>query len=118
MEDGNPPPETNVIEGQPEVLYVQGVGNQGMVGQYPQTQAVVALVLSILGLVMCGLCTAIPGIIMAGSALKVTKQHPGHPDHGIAQAANIVGWITAIIWTLIILFYVFIFVVAIAAESA
>ena len=35
MEDGNPPPETNVIEGQPEVLYVQGVGNQGMVGQYP-----------------------------------------------------------------------------------
>tara|TARA_Y100000748_G_scaffold283213_1_gene264100 strand:- start:133 stop:489 length:357 start_codon:yes stop_codon:yes gene_type:complete len=118
MEDGNPAPETNVIEGQPEVLYVQGAGNQGMVGQYPQTQAVVALVLSILGLVMCGLCTAIPGIIMAGSALKVTKQHPGHPDHGIAQAANIVGWITAVIWTLIILFYVFIFVIAIAAEGA
>ena len=89
-----------------------------MVGQYPQTQAVVALVLSILGLVMCGLCTAVPGIIMAGSALKITKQHPGHPDHGIAQAANIVGWITAVIWTLIILFYVFIFVIAIAAEGA
>lgn len=118
MEDGNPPPETNVIEGQPEVLYVQGVGNQGMVGQYPQTQAVVALVLGIVGLMFCGLCTSIPGLIMAGSALKITKQHPGHPDHGIAQAANIVGWITTIIWTLIILFYVFIFVIAIAAETA
>ena len=118
MEDGNPPPETHVIEGQPEVLYVQGVGNQGMVGQYPQTQAVVALVLSIVGLMMCGLCTSIPGLIMAGSALKITKQHPGHPDHGIAQAANIVGWITTIIWTLIIIFYVFIFVIAIAAEGA
>ena len=55
---------------------------------------------------------------MAGSALKITKQHPGHPDHGIAQAANIVGWITTIIWTLIIIFYVFIFVIAIAAEGA
>ena len=74
MEDGNPPPETNVIEGQPEVLYVQGVGNQGMVGQYPQTQAVVALVLSVVGLMMCGLCTSIPGLIMAGSALKITKK--------------------------------------------
>ena len=67
---------------------------------------------------MCGLCTSIPGLIMAGSALKITKQHPGHPDHGIAQAANIVGWITTIIWTLIIIFYVFIFVIAIAAEGA
>ena len=118
MEDGNPPPETNIIEGQPEVLYVQGVGNQGMVGQYPQTQAVVALVLSIVGLMMCGLCTSIPGLIMASSALKITKQHPGHPDHGIAQAANIVGWITTVVWTLIIIFYVFVFVSAIAAEGA
>ena len=118
MEDDSSPPQTNVIEGQPEVLYVQGAGTPGVAGQYPQTQAVVALVLSIGGLVMCGLCTAIPGVIMAGSALQVTSSHPGHPDHGIAQAARIVGWICIGLWILLILFYAFIIIIAIAAESA
>ena len=118
MQSDNSSPQTNVIEGEPEVLYVQGVGNPGVVGQYPQTQAVVALVLSIVGLMMCGICTSIPGIIMASSALKVTKQNPGHPDHGIAQAANIVGWIATILWGLMIGFYFLMIVVVIAAEGA
>ena len=86
-------------------------------GQYPQTQAVVALVLSVVGLMMCGLCTAVPGVIMANTALGTTKQYPGHPDQGLAKAAQIVGWITIGLWIVIIGFYLLMFVVVIAAEA-
>ena len=86
-------------------------------GQYPQTQAVVALVLSVVGLMMCGLCTAVPGVIMANTALGTTKQYPGHPDQGLAKAAQIVGWITIGLWIVIIGFYLLMFVVVIVAEA-
>ena len=116
MEDGNTPPQTNVIEGQPEMVYVQGASNPGFGGQYQQTQAVVALVLSVVGLMMCGLCTAIPGVIMANSALQVTNSQPGHPDAGLAKGAQIVGWITIALWTAGILFYVFMIALVVAAS--
>jgi hypothetical protein len=64
-----------------------------MGGFYPQTQAVTALVLSILGVVGCGICTAVPGLILANGALQVTNSMPGHPDAQTAKAAQIVGWI-------------------------
>jgi len=117
------PPATNVISGeaqpasQAEVLYVQGMSNPMNVGQYPQTQATVALVLSVVGLMGFSCCTAIPGVIMASSALEITKQHPGHPDQGLAKAAQIVGWITIGLWIVIIGFYLLMFVVVIAAEA-
>ena len=118
-EDGTPP-VTNVISGeaqpasQAEVLYVQGMSNPMNVGQYPQTQAVVALVLSVLGLMGFSCCTAIPGVIMANSALEITKQNPGHPDQGLAKAGKIIGWITIVLWIAIIGFYLLLFVVAVA----
>jgi len=96
MVEASVPPETNVISGQAQpasqgdVVYVQGMNNPMNAGQYPQTQAVVALVLSVVGLMMCGLCTAVPGVIMANTALGTTKQYPGHPDQGLAKAAQIV----------------------------
>ena len=124
MNEEDAPPATNVIssgeaqpESQTEVLYVQGMSNPMNVGQYPQTQAVVALVLSVVGLMMCGLCTAVPGVIMANTALGTTKQYPGHPDQGLAKAAQIVGWITIGLWIVIIGFYLLMFVVVIAAEA-
>jgi len=86
-------------------------------GQYPQTQAVVALVLSVVGLMMCGLCTAVPGLIMANTALGTTKQYPGHPDQGLAKAAQIVGWITIGLWIAVIGFYLLMFVVFVAVEA-
>ena len=113
-------PPTNVISGeaqpasQAEVLYVQG--NPMNAGQYPQTQAVVALVLSVVGLMMCGFCTAIPGVIMANTALGTTKQYPGHPDQGLAKAAQIVGWITIGLWIVIIGFYLLMAVVFVATD--
>ena len=121
MAEDGAPPVTNVISGeaqpasQAEVLYVQG--NPMNAGQYPQTQAVVALVLSVVGLMMCGFCTAIPGVIMANTALGTTKQYPGHPDQGLAKAAQIVGWITIGLWIVIIGFYLLMFVVFVAVEA-
>ncbi len=123
MVEASVPPETNVISGQAQpasqgdVVYVQGMNNPMNAGQYPQTQAVVALVLSVVGLMMCGLCTAVPGVIMANTALGTTNQYPGHPDQGLAKAAQIVGWITIGLWIVIIGFYLLMFVVVIAAEA-
>jgi len=123
MVEASVPPETNVISGQAQpasqgdVVYVQGMNNPMNAGQYPQTQAVVALVLSVVGLMMCGLCTAVPGVIMANTALGTTKQYPGHPDQGLAKAAQIVGWITIGLWIVIIGFYLLMAVIFVAAEA-
>lgn len=98
-------------EAAPEVLYVQGMSNPAGIGQYPTTNATVALVLGIVGLMMCGIFTAIPGLIIANTALATTAQYPGHPDQGIAQAAKILNWITIGLWIAIILIIVGFFVI-------
>ena len=94
---GAPPPQQQ-IDGvwnqNPSQAQYQIPLQQGMeMGYYPATQATTALVLSILGIVMCSVCTAIPGVIMANNALKITNAMPNHPDAGSAKAAQIVGWI-------------------------
>ena len=73
--------------------------------------------LSILGVVACSICTAIPGLILANSALKVTDSMPGHPDAGMAKAAQVVGWIVIGLTLLGIIGYALLFGVLIAAES-
>ena len=121
-EDGTPP-VTNVISGeaqpasQSEVLYVQGMSNPMNVGQYPSTNATVALVLSIVGLMGFSCCTAIPGVILAGSALEITKQHPGHPDQGLANAAKIIGWISIGLTIVLTALYLLFIIVVVAASA-
>ena len=123
MDEEDAPPETNVISGetqpesQTEVLYVQGMSNPMNVGQYPSTNATVALVLSIVGLMGFSCCTAIPGVIMASSALEITKQHPGHPDQGLANAAKIIGWISIGLTIAFVGLYLFIIIIAVAASA-
>ena len=123
MVEASVPPETNVISGQAQpasqgdVVYVQGMNNPMNAGQYPQTQAVVALVLSVVGLMMCGLCTAVPGVIMANTALGTTKQYPGHPDQGLANAAKIIGWISIGLTIAFVGLYLFIIIIAVAAGA-
>ena len=123
MDEEDAPPETNVISGeaqpesQTEVLYVRGMSNPMNVGQYPQTQATIALVLSIVGLMGFSCCTAIPGVIMASSALEITKQHPGHPDQGLANAAKIIGWISIGLTIAFVGLYLFIIIIAVAAGA-
>jgi hypothetical protein len=124
MAEEDAPPATNVIssgeaqpESQTEVLYVQGMSNPMNVGQYPQTQATIALVLSIVGLMGFSCCTAIPGVIMANSALEITKQNPGHPDQGLANAAKIIGWISIGLWVVGLALYFLMIVVFVALEA-
>jgi hypothetical protein len=116
------PPETVILEGSPNVtsqapqqIFVQGQGGPGMI--MPTTNAILALVLAILGLVMCGLCTAVPGLILAQGALAITNQHPGHPDQGIAKAAQVVSWIGIGLSLLVLLLYGVLLAAAIASGA-
>ena len=111
-------PAQVVVGAQPSVM----AGSPGVVGVgFPATSAVTALVLSILGLVGCGCCTAIPGLILANNVLVVTNQYPGHPDTGMAKAAQIIGWIVVGLAIAFILFYVIVggglLAMGIASES-
>ncbi len=105
-------------EAAPEVLYVQGMSNPAGIGQYPTTNATVALVLGILGIVMCSVCTAVPGLILASSSLATAQQYPGHPDEGMAKAAKVVNWIAIGLAIVIILLYVVFFVILIGIGAS
>lgn len=117
------PSETVVLEGSPNVtsqapqqIFVQGQGGPGMM-MMPTTNAVLALVLGILGIVMCSVCTAVPGLILANGALATTSQYPGHPDQGMAKAAQIISWIGIGLFILLMLFYGGIFAALLASGA-
>ena len=89
---------------------VQVSGNSVM-GQYTETNAVLAMVLAAVSYFLCGICSAIPAVIIANGALQITSNQPGHPDHGLARAAQIMGWIVIALTIAVILFYILLFVV-------
>ena len=89
---------------------VQVSGNSVM-GQYTETNAVLAMVLAAISYFLCGICSAIPAVIIANGALQITSNQPGHPDHGLARAAQIMGWIVIGLKIAAILFYILLFVV-------
>lgn len=93
------------------VSSVQVQGNS-MVGQYTETNAVMAMILAAVSyFFMCGICSAIPAVIIANGALQITSNQPGHPDHGLARAAQIMGWVMIAITILAILAWVFFVVI-------
>lgn len=94
------PQPAPVIMGQPTV----GLGVPGIMNA-PVTQATTALILAILGLVVCSICTAIPGLIMANGALVITNQYPGHPDAGTAKAAQVISWVVIALTTAAVVIY-------------
>ena len=85
---------------------VQVQGNS-IVGQYTETNAVMAMILAAVSYFMCGICSAIPAVIIANGALQITSNQPGHPDHGLARAAQIMGWIAIVLFALGILIWLF-----------
>jgi len=107
----------NVTKEAPQQIYVQGGQYGGPGAIFPTTNAVLALVLSILGIVMCSICTALPGLIVANGALATTTQYPGHPDQGMAKAAQIISWIGIGLFVLLVLFYGGLFALIFAAEA-
>jgi len=79
---------------------------------FTQTNATLALILAAVSYFMCGICTAIPAVIMANGALAITTSQPGHPDQGLAKAAQILGWVMIVLTALGILMWIFIIVFA------
>ena len=95
-------PQQPIVTGHPVSV---GMGGP-VVGQFfPPTSAMSALIFACLSFVTCGILFSIPAIILANRALEITKSMPNHPDHGTAQAAQIVGWINVVIYGAVILVY-------------
>ena len=81
------------------------------------SQATTALVLSILGLLCCGLL-AIPGTIMGRNEVKAIDAGLIDPrSRGNAQAAFVIGLITLVIYALGVAFYAVAIMVALAAGA-
>ena len=100
--------EKSVIQGQTTPFMVNANSPRG---QYTQTNATLAVVLSAIGAVLMvgsgpGICCAIPAIILANGALAITNSQPGHPDASTAKAAQIIGWIVIGLTIAIILFLI------------
>ena len=98
-------PWANQTKNPNSVVQVQGAP----MGQYTQTNATLAVVLSAIGAVLLigsgggGICCAIPAVILANGALVITNSQPGHPDSGMARTAQIIGWIVIAATILVIL---------------
>ncbi|MBC64135.1 MAG: hypothetical protein CMB15_00645 [Euryarchaeota archaeon] len=79
------------------------VGGVQISGQFTQTNATLALILSSLGAILLfvfppiSLCFTIPGVILAHGAASITKNQSGHPDSGMTLAAQIIGWIVTVL---------------------
>ena len=94
------PPQQVMVDATPQMMMTA-----------PSTNATAALVLSIIGLVLSfiygiGICFAIPALILANGALKITNQFPNHPDAGMAKAAKIVSWIAIALFIVVIVMVV------------
>ena len=93
--EGTPTAEPNSA---PETVFVQ----DAPMGQFTQTNAILALILSIVGIILtftlgCGGVLAIPAVIIANGALTITNGQPGHPDSGTAKAAQVISWIIIVL---------------------
>ena len=84
--------------------------------EFPETKAKLAFILSILSIFCCGLLLAIPALVVAHRAGKITAQYPNHPQQGMVTAAKIIS-IVVIIMSLLIFALYFIFLVAFAESS-
>lgn len=117
---GTPPPQQQMGQAwtQPAANQIPLNSGMGMQGYFAPTQATLALVLSILGVVACSICTAIPGLILANQALTITSDQPGHPDAGLAKAAQVIGWIVIGLTILGVLVYAAMFAFLIANDPA
>ncbi|MGB0266197.1 MAG: hypothetical protein ACPGAN_07940, partial [Candidatus Poseidoniaceae archaeon] len=91
---------------------------QGMqnMGGMPTTNAMLALILAIVSIFAGGICLAIPSLIIANGALKITSQYPGHPDQSNANIARIISIISIVIYALIIVGYAILFIALLASE--
>ena len=86
----------------------QIIGQQIMVGETQSTNAMIGLILGILGIIgsffygIGCLCGTI-GLIITYGAKKITDLNPMHPDKGTVTAALITNWIAVILAILMLI---------------
>lgn len=64
-----------------------------------------ALVLGIVGFVLCPLLASIPAWIIGAQARQEAGRLPGQPGHGMATAGMVLGIIATVIWSLLLLLF-------------
>ena len=101
---GTMPQANSVISGEVQPAQQIPIGASHF-AMFPQTNAILALVLAIASFACGGLIMSIPALFVAISAKKITDNSPTHPDRGIANAAYITAIVNICISTLIILAY-------------
>jgi len=80
---------------------------------------VTALVLGILGLLMCGPFTAIPAIIVGRKATREIDASQGRLEgRGLAQAGFVLGIVGTVLGGLALLFFVFLFLLGGVVSSS
>ena len=110
-----PQQQQPMMQGQP----MQAFSQNHSIMSPPSTNAILALVLAIIGIVTSlfyglGLFFAIPALILANGSLAITNQFPNHPDAGIAKAAKVCAWVAiglfiAVIGTVVLAGVLFVF---------
>tara|TARA_B100000674_G_scaffold488665_1_gene501179 strand:- start:22 stop:420 length:399 start_codon:yes stop_codon:yes gene_type:complete len=75
----------------------------------PSTNATFSLVLAIVSLVFGGILLAVPSLLMANSARKITDQYPGHPDATTAKNAQKISWVVIVISVLFFALFLVLF---------
>jgi hypothetical protein len=88
-------------------------------GQRSLPNATTVLVLGILSIVLCFICGIIAMVISSGDK-KLYEQNPGiysTSSYDLVKAGRICAIISFCIWGLMILFYIFIVIVAVGAGS-
>ena len=78
---------------------------------YPQTNAVLALVLAIMSFACGGLIFSIPALVFALSAKKITDFSPYHPDVGTAQVAYVASIVNIVLSIVVIIGYIVVFAI-------
>ena len=101
---GTMPQANNMISGEVQAAQQIPIGASHF-AMFPQTNAILALVLAIASFACGGLLMSIPALFVAISAKKITDNSPTHPDRGIANAAYITAIVNICISTLIIVIY-------------
>ena len=98
------PGAENVIAGEVQAAQQIPLGATHF-AMFPQTNAILALVLSIASCACGGLILSIPALFVALSAKKITDGMPTHPDRGIANAAYIAAIVNIVLSVLLIVLY-------------
>lgn len=111
--------QPDAYQQQPDAYQQQPTTGYGYGGGYPQTRptnalAIVAMILSIFGVVSCGLF-GLAGAICGQIALNQVRER-NEEGEGFAKAGVIIGWIAVGLWTVGIILYV-VFIVGIFAYA-